>query len=76
MLINYCKVNMNESKQVTTHLATCFILSSQLCSSTKNKVKLILKPHYNAIGCLKYLIVCTKFEITYASVVYKYIEML
>ena len=65
---------MQDAKSVSTPLAAHFKLSSQLCPSSDDEMKCMSEvPYTNAVGCLVYLMMCTRPDISHAiSVVYIY----
>lgn len=67
---------MLEAKPVTTPLVAHFKLSSQLSPNTKDEVDYMSKvPYANAVGCLMYMMVCTRPDLSQVvSVVSRYME--
>ena len=65
---------MLDAKPVSTPLSAHFKLSSQLCPSSDEESEYMSKvPYANAVGCLMYLMVCTRPDISHAvSVVSRY----
>ena len=65
---------MLDAKPVSTSLSAHFNLSSQLCPSSDEESKYMSKvPCVNAVGCLMYLMVCIRLDISHAvSVVSRY----
>ena len=57
---------MLDAKPVSTSLSAHFNLSSQLCPSSDEESKYMSKvPYVNAVGCLMYLMVCTRPNISH-----------
>ena len=69
------RFSMLDAKLVSTPLSAHFKLSSQLCSSSYEESKYMFKvPYTNAVGCLMYLMVCIRPDISHAvSVVSRYV---
>ena len=65
---------MLDAKPVNTPLSAHFKLSSQLCPSSNEELEYMFKVSYaNVVGCLMYLMVCTRPDISHAvSVVSRY----
>ena len=70
--------NMNQSKLISTLVATHFKLSSEECSKTNEEVEHMSHTHYlNAIDSLMYVVVCTRSNLSHAvSVVSRFISKL
>ena len=68
------RFSMLDAKPVSTPLFAHFKLSSQLCPSSDKESEYMSKvPYANAVGCLMYLMVCTRPDISHAvSVVSRY----
>lgn len=68
------RFGMLEAKPVATPLAAHFKLSSQLSPNTEDEVEYMSKvPYANAVGCLMYMMVCTRPDLSQAvSVVSRY----
>ena len=69
---------MLDAKLVSTPLSAHFKLSSQSCPSSDEESKYMSKVSYaNTVGCLMYLMVCTRPNISHAvSVVSRYMANL
>ena len=58
---------MLDAKPISTPLFAHFKLSLQLCPSLDEKSEYMSKvPYANAVGCLMYLMVCTRPDISHA----------
>ena len=58
---------MKNLKPFSTPLANHFKLSKRLCPSTeKEKGKMSIIPYSSAVGCLMYVMVCTRPDISHA----------
>jgi len=68
------RFNMQDSKSVSTPLASHFKLSAKMSPSSEDEIKCMEEvPYANAVGCLMYLMVCTRPDISHAvSVVSRY----
>lgn len=68
------RFGMLKAKPVATPLAAHFKLPSQLSPNTKDEVEYMSKvPYANAVGCLMYMMVCTRPDLSQAvSVVSRY----
>ncbi|KAK2991311.1 hypothetical protein RJ640_024576 [Escallonia rubra] len=68
------RFSMFNVKPVSKSLGAHFQLSSQLCSSTEEDVEYMSRvPYANAVGCLMYVMVCTRPDISHAvSMVSRY----
>ena len=68
------KFGMANSKPVQTPLAPHFRLSDQLCPKTEVEIsEMINIPYASAVGCLMYVMVLTRHDLSYAvSVVSRY----
>ena len=61
------RFSMLNAKPVSTSCSTHFKLSSQLCPSLDEESKYMSKvPYANVVGCLMYLMVCTRPDISHA----------
>ena len=69
---------MLDAKPVSTPLSAHFKLSLELCPSSNEELEYMSKvPYANAVGCLMYLMVCTRPDISHAvSVVSRYMANL
>ena len=69
---------MLDAKPVSTPLSAHFKLSSQLCLSSDEESKYMSKvPCVNAVGCLMYLMLCIRLDISHAvSMVSRYMANL
>ncbi|KAH7849584.1 hypothetical protein Vadar_019987 [Vaccinium darrowii] len=68
------RFNLQDSKSVSTPLAAHFKLSAKMSPSSEDEIKRMEEvPYANAVGCLMYLMVCTRPDISHAiSVVSRY----
>ena len=58
---------MLDAKTISTPLSAHFKSSSQLCPSSDEESKYMFKvPYANAVGCLMYLMMCTRPDISHA----------
>ena len=58
---------MLDAKPVSTPLSSHFKLSSELCPSLDEELEHMSKvPYANVVGCLMYLMVCTRLDISHA----------
>ena len=61
------RFSMLDAKPVSTPLSAHFKLSSGLCPSSDEESEYMSKvPNANAVGCLMYLMVCTRPDISHA----------
>lgn len=61
------RFNMQEAKSVSILLAAHFKLSAKICPSSEDEIKHMVEvPYANAVGCLMYLMVCTRLDISHA----------
>ena len=69
---------MEDEKSVSKPFAAYFKLLSQLCPGLDLEMKCMSQvPYANVMGCLMYLMVCTRFYTSHAvSVVSRYMENL
>ena len=72
------RFSMLDAKPVSTPLSAHFKLSSELCPSSNEELEYMSKvPYANAVGCLMYLMVCTRPDISHAiSVVSRFMANL
>ncbi|KAL6316845.1 hypothetical protein AAG906_022515 [Vitis piasezkii] len=69
--------NMDNAKPVSTPLANHFRLSTNQCPKIDDEVKDMSKvPYASAVGCLMYVIVCTRPNLAHVSVVSKFLSNL
>ena len=70
------RFNMKISKPVSTPLVGHFKLSKRLCPSTKKeKGEMSVIPYSSAVGCLMYVMVCTRPDISHTiGVVNRFLE--
>ncbi|KAL4339828.1 hypothetical protein GQ457_08G032880 [Hibiscus cannabinus] len=59
---------MNNAKPVSTPLANHFKLSSEQCLKTDKEIEEMAKvPYANVVGCLMYVMVCTRPDLPHAG---------
>ncbi|MCF8701909.1 Ty1/Copia family ribonuclease HI [Corynebacterium sp. MC-10] len=61
------RFNMDKAKAVSCPLANHFKLNSSMCPSTdKEKEEMVRIPYASAVGCLMYVMVCTRPDIAHS----------
>ena len=72
------RFRMQNEKPVSTHLASHFKLSKEMCPETQEEIDYMSRiPYSSVVGSLMYSMVCTRLDITHAvGVVRRYMNNL